>query len=57
MGMVIMYDDRAKIVEIQVTDDGIGGTKVWVNVDGKCELRVYEAKEVVIDDQRIKQIS
>lgn len=42
-----MFDAREKVVEILIDD-----TKVWINVDGKCEVRVYDATEIIIEDKR-----
>ena len=36
----------AEIVEIQIDSTG----KTWINVDGRCALRIGHAKLIVIDD-------
>ena len=38
-----------KAVEISIRDDGY---VVWINVDGKCRLRIHNPEIVVVDDQR-----
>jgi len=35
-------------VQIEVSDDG----RVWVNIDGKCALRVYGSKDIEVCDAR-----
>ncbi len=37
------------VVEVSVRDDG---KVVWVNVDGKCELRACQIGAIVLDDRR-----
>lgn len=43
-----MYDNRKKTVEVLVSQDG----NIWVNVDGKCQLRVYDTESIRIEDNR-----
>lgn len=44
----VMYDNRKKTVEVLVSQDG----NIWVNVDGKCQLRVYDTESIRIEDNR-----
>jgi hypothetical protein len=37
------------VVELSVRDDG---KVVWVDVDGRCELRACQIGEILIDDRR-----
>jgi hypothetical protein len=39
----------AKIVEVSIRDDG---KVIWINVDGKCALRVCAIENIVMDDRR-----
>lgn len=41
-------DDRIDANAVEFTVDETG--KVWVNVDGKCVLRIGHAKHVIADD-------
>lgn len=41
-------DDRVGAKEVEVIVDNLG--KVWVNVDGKCALRIGHADVVTCDD-------
>lgn len=43
-----MIDLNNKNVQIEITNDN----RLWVNVDGICELRVYDTKLVSIEDNR-----
>jgi len=42
----MLHFDLAQEVAIQVAEDG----SVWVNVDGRCALRVVCAAKVIVDD-------
>jgi len=45
-----MFDQDGGIVQIQVD-----GNKVWVNVDGKCALRVFDAGTIEVEvDGKLK---
>lgn len=43
-----MMDDRLNANSVEITVDSTG--KVWVNIDGKCALRIGHAKVVIVDD-------
>jgi hypothetical protein len=36
-------------VEIRISADG---RRLWVNIDGRCALRVYNARCLVVNDSR-----
>jgi hypothetical protein len=38
-----------KIVEVEIRNDG---KVLWINVDGKCELRACRIEELVLTDHR-----
>jgi hypothetical protein len=42
------YND-VRQCQIQIADDG---KRVWINIDGKCAVRVFGYEELVIEDQR-----
>lgn len=46
-----MKDLNSETVEIQISYDG---KTLWINVDGKCELRASGVKQIHIDDARNK---
>lgn len=47
-----MVDVRGPVhVQVQISDGG----KLWVNVDGVCKLRVYDAVAVEVTDDRTKE--
>ncbi len=39
----------ANVVEVSIKEDG---KVVWINLDGKCILRVCRVKNMVVDDRR-----
>jgi hypothetical protein len=39
---------EADTVEIQIDDTG----KIWVNIDGRCALRIGHAKTIISDDPK-----
>ena len=39
-----------KDVEVSIR---FGGKVLWINVDGKCELRICQIGNLVLDDKRI----
>ena len=41
--------NEADLVEVRISPDG---TKVWIDVDGINRFRVYNAKRVVVHDDR-----
>ncbi len=38
-----------KVIQIQIDTDE---KRVWINVDGKCQLRVCEAEHIIVEDNR-----
>lgn len=43
-----MLDVNRKNVEIEISAEGV----LWVNTDGKCELRAQECVTLAVNDQR-----
>lgn len=39
-------------VEVQIDP---GGKTLWINVDGKCVLRIHDMPGVVVDDMRVEE--
>ena len=39
---------QCESVQVQLGAEG----QVWINVDGKCELRIGKAKHVAVDNER-----
>ncbi len=42
---------KAQVVEVRMSREGV----LWVNVDGKCAVRIGEVKNLVIDQDTVNK--